>query len=425
MTSTRADNAHGHAAAISGAVALRPLLSDNPMWEAFGQRALTHAPHGGADFGECMATIQRIGDGDAGDWHREWTATASRVAAIGDEAAAAGHGVSACEAYLRASSYYRVSYLPLFGKPVDRRLQDAFASETVAFHKAAALCNPPIEILEIPFENTTIPAYFVQAGNSGQPRPTMIHTNGYDGNIQEMYFAHAPAAIRRGYNCLLFDGPGQGRVLIEQGIPMRPNWESVVSPVIDYAHTRSEIDPNRIVLAGWSFGGFLAPRAAAFERRIAALIADPGQGDLRDGVVAALPVSDDLKARFPDIDSRLLDPMREWLDSPEADPLLRWRLLQRGPWVHGVDSLFEYLADMLRYEVLDVAQQIACPTLLTTAEGDPTAAGGVALFERLQVPKRRIEFTAAEGAGGHCQALGRSLYHQRAFDWLDETLGRG
>ena len=78
-----------------------------------------------------------------------------------------------------------------------------------------------------------------------------------------MYFAHAPAAIRRGYNVLLFDGPGQGRNLIKDGIHIRPDWENVVRPVIDYALTRPEIDPDKIVLAGWSFGGFLAPRAAA------------------------------------------------------------------------------------------------------------------------------------------------------------------
>jgi hypothetical protein len=53
-----------------------------------------------------------------------------------------------------------------------------------------------------------------------------------------MYFAFAVAANRRGYHCLLFDGPDQGRVLITQGLPMRPDWENVVRPVIDYALTR-------------------------------------------------------------------------------------------------------------------------------------------------------------------------------------------
>lgn len=399
-------------------------LSDNPMWQAFGERAFTRILSGGADFGECLTTIARVGNGGPDDWYREWIATADRVAGYGDESASKGHTVSAREAYLRAATYYQTSYFPLFGKPVDPRLVQAFDTETATFQKAAALFDPPIEVVEIPFEETTLPAYFVKVDDSGEPRPTIVHTNGYDSNIQEMYFAHAPAAIRRGYNVLLFDGPGQGGVLIKQGIPMRPNWETVVTPVIDYALTRPEIDPEKIVLAGWSFGGFLAPRAASFEHRIAALIADPGQGDQRNAVIPLLPLSDEQKEKFPDIDPALLDPMVQWLNSPEAPPMLRWQLLQRGPWVQGVDSLFDYLKEFVQYEVLSVASNISCPTVLTAAEGDPTAAGGAALLEALTVEnKERIFFTDAEGAGGHCEALARTLYFQRVYDWLDEALG--
>lgn len=102
------------------------LLSANSEWEAFGQRAVLWAPSGGADFGECVQTVEAVGDeGTADDWYREWTARADRIAAIGDESADKGHDVSAYEAYLRASTYYRVSYCPLFGAPVDPRLVTA------------------------------------------------------------------------------------------------------------------------------------------------------------------------------------------------------------------------------------------------------------------------------------------------------------
>jgi len=96
------------------------VLSSNSLYDGFGQRGLFHAYYGGADFGEVTTTAERIGDStSADDWHREWVATADRVAGIGDESAAAGHAVSAREAYLRASTYYRTSYFPLYGKPVD------------------------------------------------------------------------------------------------------------------------------------------------------------------------------------------------------------------------------------------------------------------------------------------------------------------
>lgn len=397
------------------------LLSSNPMYEAFGQRALFQAVYGGADFGECMTTIERIGTGGFDTWYDEWLGTADRVAALGHQSAAAGHAVSAREAYIRASTYYRAAYYPLFGKPVDPRLVVAFERETASFHMAAALFCPPIEVLEIPFETGSLPAYLVKVDDSAVPRPTIIQTNGYDSNIQESYLSHAAAAIRRGYNYLGFDGPGQGRNLIRDGIPIRADWENVVHSAIDFAVERPEIDPARIALVGWSFGGFLAPRAAAFEHRIAALVADPGQWDLRDTMIPMLPISDDEKRRFPDINPDSLRPMEEWLHSSQADPMLRWRVLQRGLWVHGVDNLFDYFVTMLDYELSPVAGLISCPTLITAAEEDPIAAGAPMLLAAINAPKRLVRFTAAEGAGGHCEGAARTLYHQRMFDWLDEV----
>ena len=58
------------------------------------------------------------------------------------------------------------------------------------------------------------------------------------------------------------------------GVKVRPDWEKVVTPVVDYLLTRRDVDSARIALYGGSFGGYLAPRAAAFEHRLAACIAD-------------------------------------------------------------------------------------------------------------------------------------------------------
>lgn len=403
---------------------MRAVVSDNPMWEAFAWRPLTAAIYGGADLGEILSTVARVGDGgSADDWHREWTATADRIAGIGDAAAAAGHRVSAHEAYFRAASYYQAAWFPLFGAPVDPRATADFGRQSAMLEVAAPLCDPPVELLEIPFEQTTLPGYFVAVDGSGVRRPTIVHTNGYDSSIQEMFFAHAPAATRRGYNVVLFDGPGQGRNLVRDGMPIRPDWESVVTPVLDFVLERPDVDPARVVLAGWSFGGFLAPRAAAFEHRIAALIADPGQWDQRDTIVHAMPLADEDRATFPDIDPAKLAPMEQWLKGPDGDPMLRWKFLQRGLWVHDKRSLFDYLADLCRFEVSSVAQDIRCPTLLTQAEGDPSAAGAQKLLDTIDAERKAlVHFSDAEGAGGHCEGSARRLYHQRVFDWLDETL---
>jgi hypothetical protein len=274
----------------------RPLLSEYEMWDEFGFRALAYALDHGADFGDCTSTIGRIPAGDTDAWQREWSATAGRMLAVADAALAAGDRISARDAYYRAANYYRIIEYPLYGTPVDPRLVAASEAAVAAFLKGAALSEFPIEPVEIPFEGVTLPGYLVMVDDSSQPRPTIVFTNGFDSDIQEMFFAHAIAAVRRGYNALLFDGPGQGRNLIRDTMHLRPNWETVVTPVIDYALTRPEIDPEKIVLSGWSLGGYLAPRAAAFEHRIAALVADPGQWDQRGPVLAFLPLTEEQKA---------------------------------------------------------------------------------------------------------------------------------
>jgi len=400
------------------------LLSENPLWEEFATRLLYTASYGGADFGEVLTTMARIGDGDADAWHREWSATAERVAGWAAESAAGGHHVSARDAALRAAAYHRTAYQPLYGAPVDPRLTASFERESAALKLAAdAACEPRLELVEIPFEGASLPGLLALAPGGGGPRPTIVHTNGYDSDLTEMVFAHVPAAIARGYHVLLFDGPGQGRNLIRDGIPIRPDWETVVRPVIDWVLERPEVDPDRVVLAGWSFGGYLAPRAAAFEPRLAALVADPGQWDLRETMLARLPLDDAQKAAFPDVDPHVLDPMEAYLRGPDADPSMRWRLIQRGLWVHGQETVFGYFADLTRFELSPVAAEIRCPTLLTQAEDDPLGAGAPLLFDALTVDRKAlVRFGADEGAGGHCEGAARRLYHQRVFDWLDETL---
>src|SRR3712207_5842588 len=172
----------------------RNIFFDDPLFEEFALRPLIMD---GCPLGEISATTSLIEEGDRDGWYRQWTATAERLAGYADEGARAGHTISASDAYLRASSYYRAAYLPLYGSPVDPRLVEAFDKETAAFHKAAALMRPPVEPVEIPFEGTTLPGYFCQVDDSGRPRPTLIGTNGYDATINELYLDFA-AVLPRG-----------------------------------------------------------------------------------------------------------------------------------------------------------------------------------------------------------------------------------
>lgn len=234
-------------------------------------RAAGFAVYGGADLGEVIVTAQQVRGGDVASWHRSWKATAERVHAIGSEALAAGHRVSAREAFLRASNYYRTAEFFLREHPAtdpEVRLLSARSRET--FAQAASLLDNPVIPVGIPYEGTTLPGYLFLVDDSGSARPTVIYNSGYDSTLEEAYFAVGAAALSRGYNVLAFDGPGQGAALRVQALVFRPDWEKVVSPVVDFALTRPEIDPEAIALFGYSLGGLLVARAAAYEHRVAA-----------------------------------------------------------------------------------------------------------------------------------------------------------
>ncbi|QVQ28432.1 alpha/beta hydrolase family protein [Achromobacter deleyi] len=399
------------------------LAFKNDLHDDFGTRPVAYLPYGGADLGEILAVGRAVGDGDDSAFHEAWVAAGDRLAAQAQEAERRGLDASARELFLRASAFYATSYRPLYGAPVDPRLVAAFRKQVDAFNQGLALSRFPVAPLRIPFENTSMPAYLIPAvGREAEVRPLLILTNGYDATITDMYFASAVAATRRGYHCLVFDGPGQGGMLYEQGIALRPDWETVVRAVVDCAAGLPLVDERRIVLSGWSLGGHLAPRAASGEHRLAACIADPGQWSLA-GLIRPLVLkfgaSPQGAANLGELEQPVLDRLAQFLLS---NPAFKWKIVQRGFWVHGVDNLRDYLCSIEQFTMDGRVGEIACPTLMTLAENDPLAGGTQAFFDQLRCPKELLRFSAAEGAGDHCETANRSLLNRRVLDWLDGVL---
>ena len=193
---------------------------------------LGYIPYGGADFGEVAAVGRAVGDGDDTAFYERVGRGADKLAGEARTLADRGRRTSARELFLKASCFYGISYRPLYGRPVDPRLVAAFRKQTDAFNRGVALRDPPAAPLRIPFEGTSLPAYLIPAvGHETAVRPLLICTNGYDAAITDMFFASAVAATARGYHCLIFDGPGQGEMLFEHGMPLRPDWETVVKAV--------------------------------------------------------------------------------------------------------------------------------------------------------------------------------------------------
>lgn len=103
-----------------------------------------------------------------------------------------------------------------------------------------------------------------------------------------------------------------------------------------------------------------------------------------------------------------------------ADRELRWKVVQRGFWVHGVADLRSYLASTKHFTMEGRAGRIACATLITQAENDALAAGAGGFLDALRCPRTLLRFTSEEGADGHCAMQNRSLVNRRVPDRLDE-----
>lgn len=394
------------------------LVFNDPSFDAQLLRTIGYTAFGGADISECIETAHRIKEGDRDSWYIGWLKTADRVRQGAEESLKGGHRVSAHFAYLRASNYYRTAEFFVRDSAEDPRSLKAWQCSHDCFLQAAALAEPTFEAVQIPYESTPLPGYFFRVDDSGKPRPTIITMTGMDGYVEETYFSVARAGLRRGYNCLAFDGPGQGGVLRQHGIPFRPDWEAVVTPVLDFALARTDVDPKRVTIIGRSFGGYLAPRAASAEHRLAACIADPGEFDLFEMALARMPreLRDQILHDDPAVDATFAEMTR--------DGAARFFFASRMR-AFGAKTPREMFQLWRGYTLNGRAGQITCPTLVCDNAGDPAAAQARQLYDALTGPKGYIRFTAEEATGGHCEGGAQALFSRRIYDWLDDTLGTG
>jgi alpha-beta hydrolase superfamily lysophospholipase len=405
---------------------MKPVLfAEDPQFWFETLRTLGHAAYGGADIGEVLTTAQNIVAGDYDSWHDEWLATADRIAAEAETQLTGGHRTSARDGLMRANNYYRAAEFFLHGDPTDPRIGHAYHQATQCFKGAAALFIPAIEVVEIPYEDTILHGYFYRAAhNEGGDSvcPTMVLHNGFDGPAEEMHHNGAAAGSERGYHVLTFDGPGHAAARHLEGLVFRPDWENVVTPVLDWVMTRPEVDESRVGLLGLSMGGLLACRAAAFEHRLAACVAVDGVYELGSTVLSHFPgtrveVEAALRAEHaPEVDAAMENLMA-------SDPTVRWAITN-GMYVMGVDSPRAFAASYLDYTLAGgVAEQITCPTLVCDAESDMFWPGQPQeLFDHLTCPKTLLRFTSAEGAGAHSQFGAQRLAYARIYDWLDDTM---
>lgn len=381
--------------------------------------ALGSAWRQGADVGEVLATASATADGDGGTWFTTWTALARRVREQAGRSAAEGHTVSARDAYLRAAGYFGTALVAVDASAdPEARLREVFPEHRDCFDRFLQAWDPPSERVSIPYEGGSLPGYLVDPPGGSEPLPTLIVNNGSDGPISVAWTLIGAPAVARGYRALLFDGPGQQSMLFERGVTFRPDWEKVITPVVDFLLARADVDPRRIALAGISQAGYWVPRALAFEHRITAAVADPGVVSVADSWWHNL--GPELRGLWESGDRATFD--RVITEALDEDPALaatwHWRAKP-----YGIDSPFDLLTEVFAYDVTPVVEQITTPLLITAPEGEHFWPGASQrLYDALPSPKHMVRFTEVEGAHLHCEPMGRAVFEQRVFDWLDAHL---
>ncbi len=366
-----------------------------------------------SDVAEVLETAGRVEDPTT--WTAEWVRSAERIGDDARESEAGGHLRSAAQSWLRVATYYRAA-LHRHYDPSSTEVVDLAQLEVEAFARYLDLSGSPCIDVAIPYEDTTLPAYFCRAAVEG-PAPVVLFHEGKDGWAEDGKFV-ADEANARGWHALLFDGPGMGKTLRLQGLPFRPDWEEVVTPVLDWLVEQDGVDASRLALYGVSFGGYFAPEAATVEHRLAALVANPGLVDVSaiyEGYIDAidpglLALLDQDEAAFDQAIEQVMD----------ASEVLRWGLAD-SMWHFGADSPADLMREVQRYDFTGREGDVTTPTLVVDAEAEAWGQSA-RLYDALRCEKDTVLFTAEEAAQFHVQTGATAIHVQKVFDWLEGLL---
>jgi hypothetical protein len=317
----------------------------------------------------------------------------------------AGRRAGACTQFRRAAHAYATALRAVAFSSEPERADMLWRRQRDCWERVVDLAPVPGERLAIPYEGTTLPAYFFCApgATSAEPRPLVVVNRGCDEPTSEAWALGGSAAAERGYHWMTFDGPGQQAALVEQGLTARPDWEHVLAPVVDAMLAREDVDPARLAVIGAGQAGLLVPRALAFEHRFAAAAVDPGIVDLGAPCAERLPrrLRADLRRgdggafdRALHVDELLSPALAASLDEHAAPLGLRGR------------SRFDLFSAVARFRLGSELDGVRTPLLVVEPEGEERWPGqSRELFDRLPGAKRLV------GAG-----------ETRVFDWLDAYL---
>jgi dienelactone hydrolase len=371
----------------------------NLRWSNAMQIVKGMVPWAAAAMGEIDVVIQRLkarehdGNPDRA-WKEEWAAMGDKVAAIADAAAGERREITAGNNYMRAGNYYYSAerFIP---PGVDKM---AMYDKALRCYRAALKrLYPNVEPVDVPYEGQSLAAYFMKAPGVTGRAPTVVLFDGMD-NCKEMSVIFAGIEFaKRGMHTLAIDGPGQGKTQRLRQIHSRPDYEVPGTAAYEYVASRADVDANRVAVMGYSFGGYQAPRVAAFEKRYAACVA-----------LGAMHW--DLHGWQADVKARLAKDAKTSFTSN-----FQFR------WVIGAPDNETALEWAKRFTLEGAAERIECAFLVVHGENDRIVpvAEAKTLYKRVGSNRKHIKiFTAEEGGAEHCQVDHRQQGIDYIGDWL-------
>lgn len=385
----------------------RPVFSPTETFQFETVRALWSAPFNGADYGEVASTIARVRPGDFESWYTHWKRLGTTVGARGERLT---DPVSRGKALLRASNYLRTAEFYL--DPLDSRRPPTARDSRGWFDAGLTTLGVDAVRSRLAYGDAELETIFLRSQKAGARDVLVVH-GGFDSTVEELYFTIGAGALERGFHVLLFEGPGQGNLLREFGIPFTPDWADAASLVIDSLDRHC--DPGAIIGVGVSFGGHLLARAAAVEKRYDRIVLFDYFPEMLRAFTHTMPAV----LRGP------AERMPTWLQRlvrlyARRDPALRWALANAF-WTFGVSTLPELVAQMRRYDEGPWVGDIAADVLVLIGEDEHFFDGALVHdFKRKLTGARSVtvhEFPGDEGGGLHCQNGAVHLAHEVIFDW--------
>jgi dienelactone hydrolase len=360
-------------------------------------RLVAQAQQGGGDVFAIARTCAKIEPGDKDGWEQAWFDLARSTEAKAKQALADGHQRTAIQNFFHANQYYRMADVFLTYEHETKKAE-YFRKAQENFRQAAKLHDPVIEIVHIPCGNEEYDGYFCQPvrGQSPFPKgdcpptPAVLFLGGADAYAEEIYFGARPM-LERGWAVLLVDTPGRGSSIYLKAIKTRPDYEVPGKACIDYLLSRPDVDSSRIALMGISMAGYYAPRVAAFDKRIKALV----------GWSGCYSILDDL-----------------YVFCEHLRPTMR-RLL-------GGVSDAEARRLLKDYTMEGIAQNITCPTLITHGADDRLmdVEGAKRLFAQIGATDKTLRIYDDSDPAGRIHCSHDYWWHNVPYmlDWLEERL---